>query len=168
MELLEQYPAYVKESIPILLTNRSALTKRMQLYITSDSTTGKSFEEVGNLISVFRTSNYMSKKVIYLSAMKEYIKHSKSTLDSYTGTSNDTSITANKIEDFSTFNSCNGYGSKLQPTNQFITTIFKEYCYSNRTLIESWQENNVLSLQQYSNRLEYLKFICVYDIICSS
>ena len=136
MELLDQYSLWIQESIPIVLTNKSGITRTVQLYITSDATTGKSFEEIGNLISVLRTAKYMSKKVTYLSAVNDYKR-----------TINNSLLISEEFPACSTFNDMSGYACKLQPDNQFITNMFKEYVETNRSDIESWQENNMVSYE---------------------
>lgn len=115
-ELLTFLPAFCRTQFPVELTHKSAITKQMLLYITSDATTGKSLEEVGNLIATFRTQRFLRLKTTYYSAQQFYNER--------VGSSPATNVEAvSKM--FSNFDEEAGYNEVLMPHQTTIVEYFK-------------------------------------------
>ena len=132
MDLLPSYPMYVQQSIPVIVTHKKALTHTLHSYITTDVTTGKSFQELGELIAAFRSTNYLRKKLIY----ESFVEHTKkqNILDQFIIVNNNNNNNNNKSifdERFSQFNDPNGYDETLQPSYKYLS----DYLH-NRNLLE--------------------------------
>ena len=73
--LLEQsktIPDYVKISYPFILKEKSALGQDLLTMITSNSTTGMTFEEISAVITTNRSSRYFNKRTVFYAAKAAY------------------------------------------------------------------------------------------------
>lgn len=130
MELLKNYDDWVQEQIPLILTNNKGYTKEFLLMILNDSTTGKTFEEIAKTIGTFRFNQYLSKKLLFISA-KKYHNNNKSIFH--------VDINYEVIDDFSTMDDSSGYNESLHPHVDTLVILFKNYMNDYKEKMEKLQ-----------------------------
>jgi len=62
----ETIPDFVRLQIPIIFQRRSAVHRDLATYVVSDAVTGKTFDEIGSVLSTFRATEYLEKFVLIL------------------------------------------------------------------------------------------------------
>lgn len=161
MELLENYPIYVQLQIPIILSEKSAYTKNLLLMLINDCTNNKSFSSISRSIGIYRSTNYLTKKALYLSSIDLHKKVlQKNTL-----------LTNNSVnydfESFSSFDDINGYNEHLYPDSKFLSDIFIKYINDNKDLMEKLQlptsSTNGLSIDTTFNVMKRTKIYNIND-----
>jgi hypothetical protein len=134
-ELMSLLPQYCQSQLPFVLSHKSGISKDLLRYISTDALSGKSLEEVGKLIGVFRTSAYLDKRVTYSSAVKEYTILLKKK-----------SVLVNTVEEvilptFSQFDDPNGYNEVQQLDNSSIRDIFVEFVKEKKEFLDKLMTN---------------------------
>lgn len=132
----DKVPGHLKLFYPYTARNKSMIHNDLLTLLMSDSLTGKSFHENGQMISVFRMQKYMKKRAQYVA-----------TFDSFCGK---TTMNLTELEDFGTMDDSKKYNEVLQPTVEYLIQCHNDYIRTNNIDIKREQKKSSNSVYECS------------------